>query len=107
MKKLIFVLLLCLGTAHAKDSPYMAPTESFDATKLDADTKSITWLRVDDVEKGCADYASKVKLPTKIYKNIQACSFWTKSTCTIITSKKPNTDNVGHEIRHCYQGAWH
>jgi hypothetical protein len=38
---------------------------------------------------------------------VQACTFWEGKNCTIILGIKTNNDILGHEMRHCLQGAFH
>lgn len=38
---------------------------------------------------------------------VQACTFWQGKNCTIILGQKTNNDILGHEMRHCLQGAFH
>lgn len=38
---------------------------------------------------------------------MDACSFWRKDTCLIITGAQTTMHQIGHELRHCYQGSFH
>jgi hypothetical protein len=38
---------------------------------------------------------------------VDACSFWRKNTCLIVTGKQTTHAELGHELRHCYQGSFH
>jgi hypothetical protein len=38
---------------------------------------------------------------------VDACSFWHKSTCLIVTAKQTTHAELGHELRHCFQGRFH
>lgn len=38
---------------------------------------------------------------------VQACTFWQGKNCTIFVGPKVNNDILGHEMRHCLQGAFH
>ena len=78
---------------------------SFDATKNLRKTMTITWETVSDVNKACA--AEMAKYNAKLTYSVDACSVWKGSTCKIITKKKPTEEDVGHEIRHCFQEHFH
>ena len=38
---------------------------------------------------------------------VQACTFWEGKSCIIFLGPKTNNDILGHEMRHCLQGAFH
>ena len=38
---------------------------------------------------------------------LDACSFWRKDTCLIVTGAQTTHAEIGHELRHCYQGSFH
>ena len=38
---------------------------------------------------------------------LDACSFWRKDTCLIVTGSQTTHAELGHELRHCYQGSFH
>lgn len=67
---------------------------------------TVTWLVVDNVQRTCERESHKRGLGGFGY-GVEACSFWNASTCTIVTSAKPTMHQVGHEIRHCFQGSFH
>jgi hypothetical protein len=74
--------------------------------RLDIDPATITWQRVDNVQKVCEAESRKRGLGGFGY-SVYACAFWEQNTCTIITSKRPTLHDLGHETRHCFQGAFH
>jgi hypothetical protein len=69
-------------------------------------TMSVTWHVVDNPLAECDKESKRVGNGGFAYK-VQACAFWTKTQCTIITGKRDNHDTIGHEFRHCFQGHWH
>lgn len=38
---------------------------------------------------------------------LNACSFWHPKTCVIVTGEQTTMHELGHELRHCYQGSFH
>jgi hypothetical protein len=97
MKKIIYLVLLAFSTSSF--------AITFDATKNERKTMTITWEVVNDVNKSCA--AEHAKYGSKLMYQVDACAVWYKNTCKIITKKKPTEEDVGHEIRHCFQGHFH
>lgn len=97
MKKFI-AILSCIGLS-------VAHAQTFDATKNLRKTITITWEVVDDVNKACD--AEMAKYNAKLTYKVDACSVWKGSTCKIITKKKPTEEDVGHEVRHCFQEHFH
>lgn len=82
------------------------PAEEFDFTKRLTDSSQITIKVVDNVREGCFEEAKRLgSRPT--FKNPVACSFFTKNWCVIVVGKRTTIENLGHEVRHCFQGEWH
>jgi hypothetical protein len=72
---------------------------------------SITWNRVDDVRKTC-EAESKKRGYGGFGYSVEACSFWAVDNkgvniCHIFTRKKTTMHELGHEVRHCFQGTFH
>ena len=66
----------------------------------------IEWILVDDVGATCRERLNRS------YPFINACSQWTSDKtgrkCFIYTSKTKTTlDDLGHELRHCFEGHFH
>ena len=109
MKKLLAVLLISVSPvsfAGLEQSPY----ERFDGTKKMSDTVTITWKTVPNVQEVCSKESLK-RGKGKFGFAIDACAFWDKTskgmTCTVVTKPTPNYWDLGHEMRHCFQGNWH
>lgn len=66
----------------------------------------VTWLFVDNEQRTCEHERRKRGFGGFGY-GVEACSFWTASTCTIVTSSRPTMYQLGHETRHCFQGCFH
>lgn len=87
------------------DNPYNV----FDANKRFTDTSNIVWRVVQNASAVC-EYESRRRGFGGFGKHVEACSFWNDkgdSTCTIITNNITNMHQIGHEMRHCFQGAYH
>ncbi len=64
----------------------------------------VKWVEVetdDQLKAACSG--------TGIDKHVLACASYNKAfqTCTIYTHKNPSMDLLGHEMLHCFTGAWH
>jgi hypothetical protein len=107
MKKAL-VLLLFISNVWA-ETPY----DKFTDSKNFTNTSNITWRTVDNVKTACdAENVRKGFAPFQIGNRImEACSFRdkvdNKDTCLIITAKSTNYWDLGHELRHCFQGKFH
>lgn len=93
------------------DDPYTM----FNTNKNQFNEVTISWVSVKDIQRSC-EAESKRRGNSGFGYPIDACSFWddkkdwsgkTKRACTIFTTKKTNTDTLGHEVRHCFQGDYH
>lgn len=106
MKKLItLVSLLAFTNANAYLGTWNDPLKPFDATKNNQREVKIEWMVVDDVVAECNKENKRWGFSP--LGPLTACSFWFGNTCKIITSKRPTMHELGHEVRHCFQGAWH
>jgi hypothetical protein len=64
--------------------------------------KYIQWIIVEDLEQACF---GKPKNPGD--GELRGCAKFTPKTCVIYTKRITSLANLGHEMRHCYEGAWH
>jgi hypothetical protein len=106
MKKALAVsLMLLVSNSFAY---YEDPKAYFNATKNMTNTTTITWKQVDDVQGTC-EAESRRRGNGGFGFTVEACSFWSpdKTSCTIVTGKQTNLHQLGHETRHCFQGAFH
>lgn len=108
MKTFIFAILslMSFNTFAFNDDPL----ELFNATKRMTGHVDLNWVVVEDASVTCQQESKKRGLGGWPYK-VYACTFWNDggvvNKCTIITSKYTNMHQVGHELRHCFQGAYH
>jgi len=106
MNKSVIIFLAWLISSTVVAGPFT----KFDATKNMTNNSIITWEQVDDVQQAC-DKESKRRGLGGFKIQVEACSFWGKrltiDVCHIITEKKTDLDTLGHEMRHCFQGAFH
>lgn len=103
-KKILATILLCLvfnSYGFSED-----PKAMFAVSKNFTNQTTVTWETVDNVQEACEKGSHKRGFGGFNYP-LTACSFWSKSTCHVITAKKVNLQILGHEIRHCYQGSFH
>ena len=105
MNKLLIALLLVSSTAYAFNDN---PNKPFSTQENQHETMLITWKTVDNVQQICQAEYKRRGFGAFNYA-VDACAFWNNNTktCTIYTKKNPTMHDVGHEIRHCYQGNWH
>ena len=106
MKHIIATLALLCGTAHASGNHDLW----FEAKENYAEVR-INWLVVSDVAQTCNMASAFAKGLTKYDPHIKACAIWSRSgdirMCDIYTSKQTSLAILGHEARHCFEGAWH
>ena len=96
-----FVILVILTT------PVMAQnTGIIDPRKNLTPSTTITWRYSDNVSEACNAERQKIGEPA-FQSPSRVCSFWTKSTCLIITNRDTFPESLAHEVLHCFQGKWH
>lgn len=88
------------------DNPY----NIFDASKRMTGQVELHWVVVEDASVTCQKESKKRGLGGWPYK-VYACTFWNDggvaNKCTVYTSKNTNMHQLGHEVRHCFQGPYH
>jgi hypothetical protein len=66
----------------------------------------IKYLVREDGHEYCARITGLKVTPTS---KPMACAFWNakRRECTIVTPTVTNFNYLGHEVRHCFEGAFH
>jgi hypothetical protein len=105
-KALVSLMLLAVTNAIAAD--WENPEAKFNAGKNKTTKSVITWRAVPNVQAVC-EAESRKRGNGGFGYMLDACSFWDPAfnTCTIITSTRPTMHEIGHEMRHCFQGEFH
>ena len=98
------ILAMLAITAQASGS-YDLEFEARDSYK---DVR-LAWYVVQDVPQTCAMAGALGGLPSRYNPKIVACAvrFPASNSCVIYTAKKLSLAVLGHEVRHCFEGAWH
>lgn len=100
IKTLIFAIIMsAIFPALAEDDHNV----NFTAQKLEYEEMRITWETTNDVVTACNTMMYK----KKFNPNVIACAQRSGIVCRVITKPDLNLAILGHEIRHCYEGAWH
>jgi hypothetical protein len=80
----------------------------FDTKANRAETLSISWMTVPmSLIQSTCELISKDSGFGGFNYSLHACSFWTNRTCLIVTGEQSTHEEIGHELRHCYQGNFH
>ena len=99
------IWLLALFPSLAFAWNWSDPHSHFDATKNETYQANIRWVVVDDINKHCNN--ENRKRGVKVIYSIDACQYYEDNQCVIATAKKTSTYLVGHEVLHCFKGAYH
>jgi hypothetical protein len=67
---------------------------------------AVSWVIAPNVQATCEAESKRRGLGGFGY-GVAACSFWTATHCTIVTSSTPTMHHLGHELRHCYEHSFH
>ena len=87
--------LLLTGCASVFDNP-----AAFEATQS-GETMTVTWKTA-----GKGQMADICKIPNALLDGCAVVNHKAK-TCTIYTHRFTTEEFVGHEVRHCFYGAFH
>jgi len=105
MKTLVLSLALSLLATGCSMTVPLRADEAFDGLPK-APTMAITWVAVDDPTTEC-----KRLYPKQVghHPVIAACAHWDfeAKTCKVVTGRLTSHAVLGHEIRHCFEGAFH
>ncbi len=104
--KAILAALLLPCTVLAAD---WRDGDAFFSTKLNRkETLVVSWMVVptNKVQATCEAISKESGLGGFGFA-LNACSFWHPKTCLIVTGEKTTMHELGHELRHCYQGSFH
>ena len=100
----LLILMALLFSVGATQADVLLPGEDDLVFKTQPKhvQKYIQWIIVEDLEKACF---GKPKNPGD--GELRGCAKFTPKTCVIYTKRITSLANLGHEMRHCYEGAWH
>ena len=100
---LLIPLLLFFSSSSANAAEY---SNRFRANPQ-YDRVDVKWMIVNDADSWCRPFVKSK--PGYRYYVIEACAlvFSEKQKCIIITKPVLTMETFGHELRHCFEGAWH
>ena len=99
-----FIAIAFFTTVSAED--WQNPEAKFDATKNFTASSTIQWVVTPDIQKTC-DTESRNRGLGGFNFSVDACSFWKGPSCVIFTKPMATLHDIGHEMRHCFQGNYH
>jgi hypothetical protein len=104
--KSVFVALLLPVACWAQD--WRDPNAKFSTKANRTEKLVVSWMVVPTgkVQATCEAISKDSGLGGFGFA-VDACSFWQKKTCLIVTGDKSTHAEAGHEIRHCFQGSFH
>jgi len=105
MKKVLAILALVATTAQA--GLESGPREYYDMTKLITNQSTIVIHTVPgDITEAC-NRMRKSRGERPFNFPVEACSNWQEKSCHIYIGERTNNDILGHEVHHCFAGAFH
>jgi len=100
VKRYSYLLLLLLtGCANVSSDLFEAVSSEQRLTNKTV----VTWELVDDIDTFCKKRNDSIPKD----QTVLACAIPTKQYCKIYTASATSMFALGHEIRHCFEGAWH
>jgi hypothetical protein len=89
----------CSMTVHLPEEQAFVPAPK-------AQLMTITLITADDPTAECKRLHPK---ELAFHPIVAACAAWDfeKKTCTVVVGKPTTNHVIGHEIRHCFEGAFH
>ena len=114
MKKATLVITIVtlfglVGNSYAdvKTGLEKSATQMYSIKDLVTTKSTVDIIRTNNVVKTCEE--ESIRRGNGGFKGapMEACSFHDRSSCTIITGWNTNNDILGHELHHCFAGAFH
>ena len=100
--KYLAVLFLMVTSACAQTQP-QAGKHDLDFTAWPVhQPKRVEWIVSDRLDEICQGFA-----PLANGKKYIACTKFTDTTCQVYTKPNLTLAQLGHEMRHCFEGHWH
>ncbi len=100
--KYFAILLLVVTSACAQAQP-QAGKHDLDFTALPVhQVKRVEWIVTDRVDEVCQGFA-----PLSANKKYIACTKFNDQVCIVYTKPNLTLSQLGHEMRHCFEGHWH
>jgi hypothetical protein len=108
MKHLVAIFAIAFFATSSSAQEWKDPNSRFDAKRKMSDTVKLTWRTVDNLQQACEE-ESRRRGNGGFGYGLEACSFWNiqGTECLIITKNKTSLHELGHEVRHCFQGNYH
>jgi hypothetical protein len=106
MKNFVAFIVIAIFATPVSAENWKDPESRFDTSKNFTTVSTIRWQVTDNVQKTCEAESQRRGLGGFGY-SVDACSFWEGSSCIIITARKATLHEIGHEMRHCFQGNYH
>lgn len=56
------------------------------------------------------EFCSRITgIPMSLWSRPMACAYWNvrRGECTVVTAEVTTFNYIGHELRHCFEGAFH
>ncbi len=108
MKKALAIFVIAIFATNCMAENWRHPDAKFDARKKSSETIKLTWRSVDNLQQACEKESRRRGNPGFGY-SLDACSFWNweGTECVIITKNRSSLHELGHEVRHCFQGNYH
>lgn len=111
MKK-AFLILLSIVYTNAWAGLEKDAYQKYSVSKRMTSNVTVTIRTVPkaQVQQACDQESKRLGNGGMGYK-VDACTFWWPKDngyiCTMILPEETNNDTIGHEFRHCFQGAFH
>ena len=102
MKVLVALLLLLSATITPADTLRVGQDDLIFNVKPDHTPMIIQRIVVEDLELACH---GKPRNPGQ--GELRGCAKFNKTKCFVYTKKQTTLANLGHEMRHCFEGQWH
>jgi len=99
---LLIALLIGMLDAKAARELIVGQDDLIFKSKPEHPTMTVKWLIVKDLEKACFGKKKDVN-----QGELHGCAKFNKKICIVYTKQQTTLANLGHEMRHCFEGHWH
>ena len=100
--KYLVILFLAVTNVWAQPQPQVGKHDMVFTAQSVYPVKRVEWIVTDRLDEMCQGFASLSQR-----RKYVACTKFNDSVCIVYTRPNLTLSELGHEMRHCFEGHWH
>ena len=100
--KYLVIIFLAVTNVWAQSQPQVGQHDLVFTAQPAYPVKRVEWIVTDRLDEMCQGFASLSQ-----GRKYVACTKFNDAICIVYTSPNLTLAELGHEMRHCFEGHWH